>query len=386
MYLDSLTALIVAISTASPELDITGGYTDHDGPTSLPILDRISTTGDQTLLGSPALGVDRQIQELSIVNAAAANVTLQPKLTAGTPRAVWPQVTLAPGEALIYSERRGGWAVVDARGAPRQTMGTVIVGKDSKPMRKVGTAPEAAGQYYCFAKDTGSEPAWSPGTPGLSGRTCVGTNLADAGCIPIPNVLPGRTRRLVELVASATVACTSLIYDFLVTATGLVPTTLTPQIMNTVALPARDDNGTSDGFGVYAGLLVTSATTNASAITNITMSYTDATGVSGRTATIASFPATAVVGTFVPFNLTGLGGVQSVQSVTFGTSLAGGAVALVLYRPLAMQLVPVANVGATTPARPNTVIYNGTCAHQVIIASATTANSIENHLSYEVAA
>jgi hypothetical protein len=48
---------------------------------------------------------------------------------------------------------------------------------------------------------------------------------------------------------------------------------------------------------------------------------------------MASFPATAVAGTLVPFQLaTGDRGVQSVQSVTLGTSYVAGAISLVLFR------------------------------------------------------
>ena len=47
----------------------------------------------------------------------------------------------------------------------------------------MGTPHEAAGQYYCFAKDAGAPGAWSPGTPGVNGRNTNGTLSADAGCI-----------------------------------------------------------------------------------------------------------------------------------------------------------------------------------------------------------
>jgi hypothetical protein len=114
---------------------------------------------------------------------------------------------------------------------------------------------------------------------------------------------------------------------------GLVVTTTTAQAITPVAIPARDTFDTANGDGVLAGFLVTTATTNAGAITNMTISYTNSAGVAGRTGTVTSFPATAVIGSFIPVNLqAGDKGIQSVQSVTFGTSLAAGAVSLVLYR------------------------------------------------------
>jgi len=49
----------------------------------------------------------------------------------------------------------------------------------------------------------------------------------------------------------------------------------------------------------------------------------------------------------VPFDLAaGDAGVRSIQSVTFGTSLAAGAVHMILYRPIASVAVTLANAGA----------------------------------------
>ena len=82
-----------------------------------------------------------------------------------------------------------------------------------------------------------------------------------------------------------------------------------------------------------------------------TLSYTNQAGTSGRTATIASFPATAVAGTFVPFQLAaGDTGVRSIQSITLGTSYGGGAIHLVAYRILARLELPIANTGGAIDA------------------------------------
>ena len=37
------------------------------------------------------------------------------------------------------------------------------------PLYKSGTAPEAAGRFYLWAKDAGYPGAWAVGTPGLAG-------------------------------------------------------------------------------------------------------------------------------------------------------------------------------------------------------------------------
>ena len=90
---------------------------------------------------------------------------------------------------------------------------------------------------------------------------------------------------------------------------------------------------------------VRTATTNAGAITNTTMSYTNQAGTAGQIATISSFPATAVVGTFVPFQLAaGDTGVRSIQSITLGTSYVAGAIHLVAYRTLLQMGITIANI------------------------------------------
>ena len=67
--------------------------------------------------------------------------------------------------------------------------------------------------------------------------------------------------------------------------------------------------------------------------------------------TMPSFPATAVAGTLVPFQLAqGDRGVRSVQSVTLGTSYGAGAVSLVLFTIIDAQEVLVANAGKSKTA------------------------------------
>ncbi len=68
------------------------------------------------------------------------------------------------------------------------------------------------------------------------------------------------------------------------------------------------------------------------------MSYTNSDGVSGRTATISAFPATCIAGSIIPFLLdTGDNGVQSIQSITLGTTLSSGAFSLIAFRRVITQ-------------------------------------------------
>ena len=130
---------------------------------------------------------------------------------------------------------------------------------------------------------------------------------------------------------------------------GLTVTVTTNQAITPATAAARDNNGTSNGLGVIPAIYVSTATTNVGAITNMTLTYTNQDGTSGRTATCPSFPATAVAGTIVPFNLAaGDTGCRSIEGVTFGTSLAGGAVNMMLIRPIVFGPVLLANTGYCT--------------------------------------
>jgi hypothetical protein len=388
MILKPGTSLILSILTASPSLDVNASVVEHSAsavPDDVLINTEITTTGDQTLVAAPGSGLSRQVQEITIVNKAAVAVQVQPRLGAppGTTRAAGVVYTLAAGEALTYLES-AGWEVINIYGTPRQTPGVQVLVSDPVFINKTGTAPESQGQYYCWAKDSGTPGAWSPGTPGLAGRVTDGTTAADAGCARIPNAGAGQTKFLTDLSCAATVAQTAFVFDLLLVNTGIVVTTTTAQTLNTVTLPARDRDGTTAGLDVRAALLITTATTNAGAIPSIAISYTNSDGVAGRTATIPSYPATAVLGTLVPFDLqAGDSGVRSVQTITLGNTLTSGAISLILYRTLAFVGQPAANFGVQTPARSGARLYNGACILAFSLASGTGASTINLQLTVE---
>lgn len=201
---------------------------------------------------------------------------------------------------------------------------------------KAQSAGEAAGVPYSTFYTAGLPEAAAAPSPGLSGAALT----SYAGQIPFQNPVSGnaylaRFDGLMLALASSNVMVQSILLDRLWHNSGIDVTGLLGQTINSVAWPARDRNGSTDGDGVFVGLEVSAATTNAGAITSITMDYTNSAGTSGRTGAIASFPATAVAGTFVLFQLqSGDVGVRSVQSLTLGTTLVTGTIHLVAVRPV----------------------------------------------------
>ncbi len=233
---------------------------------------------------------------------------------------------------------------------------------------------EASGQLHS---------AWYlAGRPGAATAPATGVNGAQltspvSGQIPFPAAVVGKNTYLggFDGAQGANIGSAMLV-DRLWHNSALVVTTTGAQAIAHPGIPARDMDGASNGRGVMLALEVSTATTNGSAITNMTASYTNENGVAGRTATVASFPATAVAGTFVPFALAaGDQGVRSVQSVSFGTSLGGGAVHLVQYRPIDIFALASANIagklGPFEVGMPR--LYDGSVPHLVYLLTGTAA-------------
>jgi hypothetical protein len=160
-------------------------------------------------------------------------------------------------------------------------------------------------------------------------------------------------------------------------------TLTTAQTVDSAAWPARDSNGSTNGEGVMIALEVSTATTNAGAITNTTMTYTNSAGTNSRTATIPTFPATAVAGTFVLFALqAGDTGVRSIQSLTLGTTYGTAVMHLVAFRPL----VVVDNLSGATGCNLDAIqlglprLYDNTVPFLVWIGVGTTAVTIEGEM------
>jgi hypothetical protein len=233
---------------------------------------------------------------------------------------------------------------------------------------------EASGEYFSPFYVAGNPGAATAPSPGLAGAALT----SYSGQLPFPSNVSGDNTYLADLTVTqggnvgAILLCDRLWHN-----SGFTMTTTTAETINSVAWPARDYSSSTSGVDVMVGLEVSTATTNGSAITNTTCSYTDSDGNAGNTGTITSFPATAVAGTFVPFSLAaGDKGVRSVQTLTKGTSYGGGAMHLVAYRVIAVIGTPTASTAFTlTPGTPRKM-SDGTSAAVPFLLYALTGTAI----------
>jgi hypothetical protein len=244
---------------------------------------------------------------------------------------------------------------------------------------KIGTTMQAAGIMHSLLYATGRPAAAAAPAPGINGAALT----TYGGQIPFTNPTAGLVSNLCQFEATATQILYLMLLDRLWHNSGISSTTTGAQAITFPGLPSRDSNGGALGVGVMAALEVSTATGNGAPVTTIAISYTNETGTAGRTATIASFPANAVAGTFVPFALqAGDLGVRSIQSITLGTSLVSGTVHLVMYRKLAAGSIVQANAGFSKDAIALLFprMFDNTVPFLVCIPNGTTAVTIEGSI------
>ncbi len=156
-----------------------------------------------------------------------------------------------------------------------------------------------------------------------------GTTGLIAGQLPFYDAPVGKNVYLGRLTIAAETVMLGNFCDRLWSGPSLLSTTAL-QTINSVAWPARDDNGSSDGVGVRIGL-ETNSTSGAGNAPVATISYTNSDNVSGRTGTV-SIPSASSYGRIAVFTLQDDDvGVKSVE--TFQLSLSyGGAANLIAFR------------------------------------------------------
>lgn len=377
------TAAAASIEAHASWVDLTGTVVVAGGVNT----PNITTATTTTVVPAPGASTIRNVKGLYITNvSSSASTRVAVEHFDGTTAVELMGFILLPGENMTFNED-GRWCHRDAQGAEYPPAGLGQYGGYSVPFMKTGTAADTAGYWYCTSKDNGFPGAWAPGTPGINGRVTSGSASGDNGCIPIKNPAVG-ANYLTELQMSASVNHSHLFFDCMWVNSGIVVTTTTAQAITTPTLPPRDINGTTNGEGCMIAMLTTTANTNAAVISNATVSYTNSAGVSGRTATLSAIagsqiPATPVIGTLVWFNLAaGDKGVQSIQSITLGTSLGAGAVSLMIARDIATIGTTIVNVSAQKViGAPGIRLYNDTCLLHCVLASATTATFFSGELS-----
>jgi hypothetical protein len=219
------------------------------------------------------------------------------------------------------------------------TLDGIIAGlKPQIQFGKAATPTLVAGRPHSLAYLAGNPGAMAAPTPGLAGAALTAYN----GQLPFTNPAGGSNKYLAGLRGRATIAGTLLLCDRLWHNSGFTITINTAQTVNSVAFPARDIAGTTNGDGVLVGVEVSGAT--GAGTPTLTLGYTNQANASGKTATnTVPTVATSAIGAFYPIGLAaGDTGVRSIQTFTLSATWTSGTIHLVAYRVLAEVDLPAA--------------------------------------------
>lgn len=364
------------VTSSATSIEYYVSYAEHSSSsvTAAETAGSISSAATTTVISTSSPGVSRQIRGINILNTSSFDsLTVTVQIDVSGSNVVIFRCILKSGETVNFTEGKG-WHSLSDHGRSRENAVSPYPEGYNIPILKIGNATEAAGvMYFPYASNL-FPPQWSPGNPGAAG---VAVNSED-GRLEIEVPLTGYAY-LEGLVMSSNVATSYGLIDILWKNTGLSTTTTTAQNVNSVAFASRDLQESSNGRGVEIGILVTTVTSNAAAVTTITMNYTNSDGISSRTATISSFPATCVAGSLIPFQLAaGDNGVRSIQSLTLGTSLGTSAISLVAFRRVMTLGCYRANSASGVNWSDDGVrILSGSTIMPIQIPTATTATTIQ---------
>lgn len=248
--------------------------------------------------------------------------------------------------------------------------------KPANDFLKVATPTLVAGRPHSLFYLAGM-----PGAATASANALAGAALTTyAGQLPFGNPASG-SAYLARLQAQATIPGTLLLCDRLWHNAGITITSNTAQTIDSVAWPARDANGSTNGVGVLCGVEVSAAT--GAGTPTMTIGYTNSANTDTRTATnIIATVATSAAGAFYPIGLqAGDDGIRSIQTFTLSATWTSGTIHLVAYRILArldLGVTPINAIDALTGGMPKA--YDNTVPFLIFIPSTTTASVISGHV------
>lgn len=253
------------------------------------------------------------------------------------------------------------------------TLDGVIAGmQPPEEWLKVGAGTQVVGRMWSPFYSTGRPGAAAAPSPGVAGAALT----SYAGQIPFGN--GASDQYLARFAAQSLTTGTLFLCDRLWHNSGLVVTTTGAQTVNSVAWPARDNTGTTDGAGVRIGLEIRTAT--GAGASTVSCVYTNQAGTGSMTATCRpAYAASSIAGAFYDFSLAaGDTGVRSIQSYTSTVSMTSGAIHLVAYRVLARVGINVASMEAAVDALTSGMpkLYDDTVPFLLLLPAVTTAPTL----------
>lgn len=209
-----------------------------------------------------------------------------------------------------------------------------------------------------------------------SGQVCNGST---PGRLQIDDAAPGNQLYLSKFIFSPSLAVGAYLMDRLVATSGLSGTDTTDQTVNSVALPARGNNG--EGTELWLEWYVTTGST----ARTVTVTYTNSAGVSGRVTTVNIPISTRITTTIRVPLLAGDRGVRSVQTVKLSASTGtAGNFGITINKRIATVENIVANamagsgpIGLNLPPVPN-----DNCLYIITNAASTVSATFDTEFTF----
>lgn len=239
---------------------------------------------------------------------------------------------------------------------------------------KAVTGATIAGRPVSLFYTAGVPGAAIAPTPGLAGAALT----SYAGQLGFTNPVSGNSYLARFQGQSSAQGGVLLLCDRLWHNSGIVITQTTAQTVNSVAWPARDAAGSTNGEDIIIGVEVSTAT--GAGTPTLTLGYTNQAGTAGKSGTnVGATSASSPIGTFYPIGLAaGDTGVRSVQTFTLSATWTSGTIHLVAYRVLAALELPAAGIGnaidALTSGMPR--LYDNTVPFLVFIPGGTATTNV----------
>lgn len=208
-------------------------------------------------------------------------------------------------------------------------------GKHEDVISFVATQASVALAWHSLVRTTNKQPAGTFAPAAIPGGTAVNRSTVGALFPHLSNPSGSDKKYLLTVgYSSGTTLNQILLVDKLVAASGVSGNVNTAQTTDTTSLTRY-----TDGAGVLATMEVTTAL--GATASNVTLSYTNQDGTSGRTSPSVAMTTSAITGRLVPVETgpfmrlsNGDFGVRSVQSVTLSAAMGAGVLNLYLYKPL----------------------------------------------------
>lgn len=234
---------------------------------------------------------------------------------------------------------------------------------------------KAAGIWHSSFYIAGTPGAAVASTDGLAGAALT----SYAGQVPFPSAVGGENIHLARLDVNHNSSVGAvLVMDRLWHNSGFVVTSTASQTINSVAIPARDRDGTNAGIGVNLAMEVTAAL--GAGTPTLTVTYTNSAGTGSRTGIIGPISTTSPIGTFYSMDMqSGDVGVRSVQSIQSSATMTSGSVSFVLYRRATMIPAGAANQAVTMNAVDLGLprFYDNSVPFVVYVPTATSTTSVD---------